>query len=239
MTSSSSGVVPDPLPPGPAVGGGLADRLRRTAAELGLDLPAPEKEWERSAEFKDADGRWVCINTPNRRRRHDVRFRKQGAWLATGRTADLAAVVRATVAWMSGADLEQTRAVAPFIRFGDWAVAHEREPLDPVELAWWHKLDRYHLPPWDRRPHSRALTEAAHAQPALRRLMPVNSHYMLWFSTRVNFPYASVGYSVDPHHDGLYVVRNEKGEVVARTETPEEAVALVVAALPEDAGPAR
>ncbi|WP_371502468.1 DUF6193 family natural product biosynthesis protein [Kitasatospora sp. NBC_00374] len=189
------------------------------------------------AKFNGADGRQVVVHTLDKRRQYGVRFHKQGAWLATGATADISALVRATAAWMSGADLEQTRAVAPFVRFGTWALAHERQPLGRVELAWWHKLDSFHLPPRDRHPRALALLQAAHAQPSLRQLMPVTSHFMLWFSATIDYPYARVGFSIDPYRDGRYLVR-DRGEVVARTATPEEAVAIVVAALPEDTGPA-
>ncbi|GAA4993714.1 hypothetical protein GCM10025734_23010 [Kitasatospora paranensis] len=166
-----------------------------------------------------------------------VRCGRQGASLAAGTTEDLAAVARAVAAWMGGAGLERTRVAAPFIRFRPWALDHEREPFDQVELAWRHKLDRFHMLPGRRRPHVEALVEAAHAQPALRRLMPVTSHFVLWFSTRVNHPYERVGYAIDPQGDGQYVVR-DLGEVIACTTTPEEAVALAVAALPEGTGPA-
>ncbi|MFJ9847533.1 DUF6193 family natural product biosynthesis protein [Kitasatospora sp. NPDC101155] len=238
MTSSSANLAPDPvrrLPP--ETDGSLADTLCRTAAQLDLSLPMPGDKWERKAEFSN-DGRRVVVLVLRDERGYWVRCHKQGAWLATGVTAELIAVVRAAAAWMGGAGLEQTRDVAPFIRFGDWAVAHEREPLDPVELAWCHKLDSLRLSPWDRSPRNLALLEAAYARPELRRLTPVTSHFMLWFSTRAHFPYARVGYSIDPHPDGRYVVR-DKGDVVAHTASPEEAVALVVAALPMDIGPAR
>ncbi|MEU8779091.1 DUF6193 family natural product biosynthesis protein [Streptomyces sp. NPDC048606] len=158
--------------------------------------------------------------------------------LACGWTADLAEAVRATAAWTGGAGLEETRACAPFIRFRPWALDHERVPLGAVELAWRIKLDRIHMPPYDRHPRPHAALAAAYAQPMLRRLMPVNSHFNLWFSTRVEkFWQTRVGYLICPYDEGLYGVRNEGG-LVARTETPEEAVALVVAALPEVLGPA-
>ncbi|MFI9363274.1 DUF6193 family natural product biosynthesis protein [Kitasatospora sp. NPDC053057] len=158
--------------------------------------------------------------------------------LAWGWTADLAEVVRATAAWTGGAGLEETSAHAPFVRFRPWALVHEREPFGVVELEWRVKLDRIHMPPYDRHPRPHALLAAAYAQPVLRRLMPVNSHFNLWFSTSVEeFWRARVGYIICPYDEGLYGVRKE-GELVARTETPEEAVAFVVAALPEGLGPA-
>ncbi|MFF2956705.1 DUF6193 family natural product biosynthesis protein [Kitasatospora sp. NPDC057965] len=237
MASSSTNHLPGPVSHlRPESDGSLADTLCRTAARLGLSLPMAEDTWERKAEFHN-DGRRVVVRLLRDERGYWVRCHKQGAWLATGMTAELTAVVRAAAAWTGGADLERIRDAAPFIQFGDWALAHEREPLDPVELAWCHKLDSLRLSPWDRTPRNLALLEAAYARPELRRLTPVTSHFMLWFSTRAHFPYARVGYSIDPRPDGRYVVR-DRGDVVAHTASPEEAVALVVAELPNDTGPA-
>ncbi|MET9697801.1 DUF6193 family natural product biosynthesis protein [Streptomyces sp. NPDC006529] len=158
--------------------------------------------------------------------------------LAWGETADLAEVVRATAAWTGGLGLEETRASAPFVRFRPWALVQEREPFGVVELAWRVKLDRVHMPPYDRHPRPHALLVAAYARPVLRQLMPVNSHFNLWFSTSVEeFWKTRVGYTICPYDEGLYGVRHG-GRLVARAETPEEAVALVVAALPEGLGPA-
>ncbi|MFJ1705915.1 DUF6193 family natural product biosynthesis protein [Kitasatospora sp. NPDC088346] len=236
MIPSSSGPVPDlALPAGTPATGSLTDRLSRTATELGLGLPAPEDGSAFRCVFEGADGDRVVVRDLREEcRRLCVRFHRQGAWLADGRTADLAAVVRAAAAWTAGAGLERTRAAAPFVRFGDWALAHEREPLGPVELAWWHKLDSFRLPPLARHANALAVVEAAHAQPRLRQLMPATSHFMLWLST-VEHPRVRVGHSVEPQADGRFFLR-DRGTVLASTATAEEAVALVVAALPEDVG---
>ncbi|MFD8781691.1 DUF6193 family natural product biosynthesis protein [Kitasatospora sp. NPDC059599] len=237
MTPSSPDLVPDPAPHHrPETDGPLVDALSRTAVRLGLSLPAPEDTWERRAEFSDG-GRRVVVHLLRDGRGYWVRLHRKGAWLAAGSTAELTATVRVAAAWIGGANLERTRALAPFIRCGDWALAHEREPLDPVELAWWHMIDSHRLSPWGGNPHSLALLEAAHARPELRQLMPVTSHFMLWFSTRVQYPYTRVGYSIDPRPDGRYVVRN-RGDVVAHSASLDEALALTVAALPEHTLPA-
>ncbi|MEU9129319.1 DUF6193 family natural product biosynthesis protein [Kitasatospora sp. NPDC048540] len=238
MTSSSL-----PLPTPPETATSLADALRRAAARLGLDLPAPEENWERRAEYGAAGDRRVIVRDLQDERGYWVHCRLRDAWLASGAAPDLDAVVRCAAAWSSGAGLEATRAAAPFIGFGEWALAHEREPLDPVELAWWHLIDSVRRSPfaWDRGPHALgrlALLEAAHARPELRRLRPVTSHYILWFSSSTELPYVRVGYSIEPLRDGRYLVR-DRGEAVAHTGTPEEAVALAVASLPQGTGPAR
>lgn len=66
--------------------------------------------------------------------------------------------------------LEEAKEQAPCIEFRPWALAHEREPLGAVELAWCLKLDRIHMPPMNRFPRVHALLAAAYAQPVLRQL---------------------------------------------------------------------
>ncbi|MEU9863576.1 DUF6193 family natural product biosynthesis protein [Streptomyces sp. NPDC047971] len=220
--------------------GALRAALGRTAERLGLVLPESDGKWRRLAEYVDArSGRRVLVCPPGEgQRAFQVILQDNGTRLACGWTADLAEVVRATAAWTGGAGLEETRARAPFVQFRPWALVHEREPFGVVELTWRVKLDRVHMPPYDRHPRPHALLAAAYAQPVLRRLMPVNSHFNLWFSTSVEERGRTrVGYVVCPYDDGLYGVRNDGG-LITRTETPEEAVAVVVAALPEGIGPA-
>ncbi|MER7845471.1 DUF6193 family natural product biosynthesis protein [Kitasatospora sp. NPDC096077] len=215
--------------------GALHAALGRTAEELGLVLPESDREWRRLAEYRAADGgRRVTVCPPDERRgAFEVSFQQHGPRLAFGKTGDLTEVARATAAWTGGAGLEETRARAPFVRFRPWALAHEQEPFGAVELTWQLKLDRVHMPPYDRFPRVHALLAAAYAQPVLRGLMPVNSHFNLWFSTGVEeFWKSRVGYIVCPNDEGRYGVWDGQ-ELIARTETPEEAVALVVAALPE------
>ncbi|MFE4519198.1 DUF6193 family natural product biosynthesis protein [Kitasatospora sp. NPDC056783] len=220
--------------------GALRAALREAAEELGLGLPEPDGQWGRLAEYLGAgNGRGVVVSPPgNGRRTFDVRLRLNGTPLASGGTSDLAKAARAVAAWTGGVGLEETRARDSFIKYRPWALAHEREPFDKVELTWLVKLDRIHSAPFSRHPRAHAVLAAAYAQPVLRALMPVNSHYNLWFSSTIKEPWkAKVGYVLCPYDEGLYGVWS-RGELIARTETAEEAVALVVAALPEGTGPA-
>jgi hypothetical protein len=168
-----------------------------------------------------------------------VYLHSNGLRLAGGRTADPAEVVRAVVAWTGGAGLEETKEQSPCIEFRPWALAHEREPLGAVELEWRRRLDGIHLPPMNRFRRVHALLAAAYAQPVLRQLFPVTSHFNLWFSTSTtaNRNTTGVGPMIWPHDEGFYGVRDGH-ELLARFETPEEAVAFVVAGLPEGLGPA-
>ncbi|WP_329620017.1 DUF6193 family natural product biosynthesis protein [Streptomyces sp. NBC_01255] len=81
---------------------------------------------------------------------------------------------------------------------------------------------------------------AAYAQPRLRQLFPLVSHGVMYFSGCTGMPAAHVGGQVYPRGaDGRFWVRGPKGVgTVGRTETLEEAFALVVANLPEECGPA-
>ncbi|BAJ31866.1 MULTISPECIES: DUF6193 family natural product biosynthesis protein [Kitasatospora] len=220
----------------------LGEVLLRAAAGLGIVLPEPEELWDGLAVYVVAGlDRGMRVSADDERRRaYWVHLRSGGLRLAAGSTADPAELVRALAAWAGGAGLAETRARAPFVEFRPWALAHEREPLDTVELAWCRLLDRFHTPPMNRFVRARALVAAAYARPVLRRLMPVTSHGNLWFSTSTtaNRRLTGVGPMIWPSYEGSYAVRDGH-EVLARFETPEEAVAFVLAGLPEGIGPAR
>ncbi|MFE2231276.1 DUF6193 family natural product biosynthesis protein [Streptomyces sp. NPDC059442] len=81
---------------------------------------------------------------------------------------------------------------------------------------------------------------AASAQPRLRRLFPLVSHGVMYFSGCTGMPAAHVGGQVCPRGtDGRFRVRGPRGvRTLGRAETLEEAFALVVANLPEECGPA-
>ncbi|MFE3877501.1 DUF6193 family natural product biosynthesis protein [Kitasatospora sp. NPDC059146] len=220
----------------------LGERLLRAAEGLGVVLPEHEGPWRGTAAYVDAglDRRVWVRPADEQGRTFWVYLQSNGRCLAGGSTADPAEVVRAVVAWTGGAGLAGTREQAPCIEFRPWALAHEREPLGAVELEWCRRLDGIHMPPMNRFPRVHALLAAAYAQPVLRQLMPVTSHFNLGFSTGITAKRTTtrVGPMIWPHDEGFYGVRNG-GTLLARLETPEEAVAFVVAVLPEGIGAAR
>ncbi|MFJ8041813.1 DUF6193 family natural product biosynthesis protein [Kitasatospora sp. NPDC096147] len=133
--------------------------------------------------------------------------------------------------WLGGAGLAETEIAAPFIRYSPWALVHEREPLDPVELAWQHGLDLRRRPVRRTFPHELALWEAAHARPELRCLVPSTSHRMLRFRAADEEHSRLVGGGVDPLPDGSYQVRGLELPDPAPTTDPAEAIAVVVASV--------
>ncbi|MFI1523096.1 DUF6193 family natural product biosynthesis protein [Kitasatospora cineracea] len=154
--------------------------------------------------------------------------------LAEGRPPDLLPALRAVSAWLAGADLAAIRRTAPFLHVQEWAFTHERTPLDRIELNWRVRMQGLAHGPYPvAREDVKALWEAAFAQPRLRRLRPVTSHYTLWFSSTPDYPFERVGASVEPLHRGGYLVRAGGGEP-ATVATAAEAVALAVAALPPE-----
>ncbi len=223
-------------------GGVLRVMLGRAAEGLGVVLPEPDAQWSGIAVYADTGlGRRVSVHPADEQHRAFwVYLQSNGPRLACGWTTDPAEVVRAAAAWTGGAGLEETKEQAPCIEFRPWALAYEREPLGAVELAWCRRLDGIYMPPMNRFPRVHALLVAAYAQPVLRQLMPVTSHHNLWFSTSTTARYNTtrVGYMIWPHDEGCYGVRN-RSELLARFQAPEEAVAYVVAVLPEGIGPAR
>lgn len=88
------------------------------------------------------------------------------------------------------------------------------------------------------------LLAAAGAEPRLRRLYPFTSHFTLVFSSCTRYPYLVEAPAVEPLHDGRFRVHGAGGggggggAVIGETDTAEEAVALVMAHLPDDLGPA-
>lgn len=81
------------------------------------------------------------------------------------------------------------------------------------------------------------LVEAAGAEPRLRRLYPVNSHFTLLFSSSTTYPWTVEGGSIEPLRDGRFTVRRRHPYgVIGMTDSPEEAVALVLELLPTDTG---
>ncbi|RKE23294.1 DUF6193 family natural product biosynthesis protein [Streptomyces sp. TLI_171] len=224
-----------PGPDAAAEAAALGAEIARAAAEAGVRLPEPTRLHRRSAEFtggpQDPSAGQAQLRWWGPVPGVHVTLRRGLATLAQGRTEDLVAAVRATAAWLAGTDLAGTREVAPFLEVRDWAFAHEREPLGRVELRWRVRLQ--HLDSdLARFPQSaRALWEAAFAEPRLRRLFPVTSHHVLWFSSSATLPFERVGGAVDPLHSGAYLVHQRGGETVT-VDTAEEAVALVVASLP-------
>ncbi|GLW56127.1 DUF6193 family natural product biosynthesis protein [Kitasatospora phosalacinea] len=212
----------------------FAAELARIAAAADVPLPAPGRQYWFGTDFEGQSVRPAARGgsggpTPDQAR---IRWKQddsapflalsRGAVpLALGSTPDLAEAVRAASAWLAGADLAGVRHTAPFLDVQDWALAHERTPLDPVELEWRIRLQNFDHA-WHPEPaRVRQLWRAAFAEPRLRPLRPVSSHYTLWFSRTLHFPYESAGVAVEPRTDGTYQVRGHRRHRAVAEALPE------------------
>ncbi|MER0241138.1 DUF6193 family natural product biosynthesis protein [Streptomyces sp. HSW2009] len=249
MTSNSprpaNPADPD-LYPDLAAAGSLAEALESAAAEQGLDLGAIQRndsEPLRSAGIISSDaGRapcWVFVGVKSRW--FSINGWSQGIELLTGTTSELAEVARAAAGWRSGAGLGEIQRVAPFIKVSELVAAHEVGPAEAVSVQWGLLCDDLRRQAGRLEParQTLALAEVAAEEPKLRQLYPFTSHWSLHFSTCTGFPYAWDVPFVDLLKDGRYrVCGPARGTVVGEADTAEQAIALVLAGLPADCGPA-
>lgn len=230
--------------------GSLAGALDRVAAELRLDVGDIRPNRNNPLLFADlGEAPQICrapisITSAALIRSFTINGWSRGAHLISGGTSDLRELVRAAAIWRSGAALADIRRECPWIKVSDLAFAHERGPADAVAVQWEHVRAQMREPMGDRpfEPGIRA-ADAAHAEPRLHQLFPFISHGMLGFSRCTGFPFTSdvpwVGY-VSP--EGCYQVRqsgwSDDRVVLGQAASAADAIALVVANLPDGCSPA-
>lgn len=248
MSQDTAGVAtpaagPDPsLYPDLAAAGSLRAALEKVAADLALDLGELPADGQGGGEAAAAPGpaphrRPLTIHLGAQERRFVVSGWSRGVELIRGDTDDLEEVAKATAAWHAGASLHELAARCPFVTFGELAEAHERGPADAVTVKW--RQLREALQGGVPFPTIRELVDTAYAEPRLRMLFPFTSQWSLHFTTCTGFPYTWVVPFVDPLKDGRFrVCGPSRGKVIGEADSAEEAIALVVAHLPADVGPA-
>jgi hypothetical protein len=169
-------------------------------------------------------------------RRFLMEFWERGVMMARGKTTDLAAAAGAVGLWQAGSRLSELHSACPFVEYGPLAEANERG--EAVEAKW--TIYRHTTAPHV----DHDLVEAAYAQPSLRALFPFHSHRSLNFSRCTGYPYTHDVPVIVPRPDGTYRVtwwqdRSPHGAAsIGEADNPHDAVALVLAHLPDDCGPA-
>lgn len=221
--------------------GQLALAIQGAAAELAIDVGTvvPNGSERRLAALIGSTmaGREpITVNLAARERWFLVSGWSQGVQLVSGRTADLTEVVRAASAWRQGAPLDEIRRAAPFVEVTSLALAHERGPADAIAEQW--RILRARWSGED--PRSVAgIIEAAYAVPVLRRLFPFTSHGTLCFSTCTGYPYSAGIPGVAPRQGGGYLLMTGwAGKIVGEADDADDAIAVLLAHLPADVGPA-
>ncbi|MFC8176237.1 DUF6193 family natural product biosynthesis protein [Streptomyces sp. NPDC057325] len=242
----------EPTPAGPdlhpdlAAAGSLAAALSLAAARQGLDLGVvlsndsdPPRAAGVASTAPDREPCWIFMGSESRW--FNINGSHQGVRLLSGSTSDLSALVRAAAGWRNGAGLREIQGDAAFIEVSELAEAHERGPAEAVTVQWRLLLEGLRQDA-DRLGLARqtlALAEVASAEPRLRQLYPLTSHWSLHFTTCTGFPYSWDVPFVDPLGDGRYrVCGPSRGTVIGEADTAAAAISMVVGALPANCGPA-
>lgn len=226
--------------------GSLAAALWQAAAEEGLDfgaVPTVSSNQLLSVEIGEAPRFHrapLAVMCGASKRSFLVSGWIRGVYTLNGGTSDLREVARAARSWQSGAPLADIQRDHPWIVVEEMAFAHERGPAEAVAMQWSRLRAQMRDEQFDLGIRA---AEAAYAEPRLRQLFPYTSHWVLCFTRCTGNPFTRdvpcIAYASSL--DG-YVVRwpgwGDTTRVLGETGTAEEAVALVVANLPEGTGPA-
>ncbi|MEU0385260.1 DUF6193 family natural product biosynthesis protein [Streptomyces chartreusis] len=162
----------------------------------------------------------------------------QGLPLVDGRTDDLAEVATAARAWHDGAALEDIRRAAPVVHLSGRFEVPDNDPARLAESEWRGMLQEASELEYAWQEAYQALIEAAYAEPALRALYPLTSHWALRFSTTTRPGLTVVGPCLTAGSDGVFGVG--RGFITADLglfATAREAVASAVRRLPAGLGP--
>jgi Family of unknown function (DUF6193) len=255
------------LYPDIAAHGSLAVAVRDLAATHGLDLgsvrPAPEPGWVLCGAVLESAAGKVSLLLGSEDRVVMVTCWRRGVALASGSAPELLPVARAAEAFLRGDSLADLRDHHTFMRVRDLAFAFDAGT--EVEAMWQLMMAHLEFPMpshphgegydatarrmWreyvDREARIRRMALAAAEQPALRMLFPFTSHWVLCFSRCTGYPYTWDLPKIEPAGAGSYRVWDggtnpnlSGGRLLADGVDVREAVAAVVAALPDNCGPA-
>ncbi|MET7375107.1 DUF6193 family natural product biosynthesis protein [Micromonospora arida] len=229
------------LYPEVAAAGSLAAALDAIAVQYGLSLgtvraldsSSPLTSASVPGESSVRDDLTVSASTDERRFR--LGGWGQGIHLIVGDTDDLVGVVRAAHGWRAGTPLHDIRRSVPFVVLTRRGEVVEQGPAGVVAAEWQWLRQRTEEADW---PNHTALIEAAYNEPRLRQLYPYTSHSVLNFSTTTGYPFSPTLVSLSAHSSRSNFRVWGRREVLGETATATEAVALAVAHLPADLGPA-
>jgi hypothetical protein len=226
------------LYPEVAAAGSLAAALDAVAARHGLSLrtvralePSPLTSAGVPSESPVRDDLGVIASTGERH----LNFEGwgQGIQLIVGNTDDLVEVVRTAHLWRAGTPLHDIRRSLPFVVLTRRGEVAEQGPAEVVAAEWQWLRQRT-----GETANHMALIEAAYNEPRLRQLYPYTSHSVLNFSTTTGYPFSPSPVSLTAHSSPPNFQVWGRRQVLGETATATEAVALAVAHLPADLGPA-
>lgn len=215
--------------------GGLANALQAALRKIGSSLSV--SELDKSIRFivyahVESGERFSQIYIGSRTRMFSFDFWNRGVCLADGATPEILEVAGSIDKWIaSGCSTGELASAFRFVHVKPTAAAYERGA--EVEVRWREYLASL----GDRFPELTAFVIAAAAEPRLRQLFPFTSLNLFCFSRRTGYPFTRDTPHVVPLGRDQYEVISCSGKSLGRGSAA-EAVAMAVAALPPDCGPA-
>ena len=213
--------------------GGLANALRAALREIGSGLPVSELDVRFVVYARIESGtRFSQIYIGAQERLFSFDFWNRGVCLANGTTPEILAAARSIDKWITSSCTtgELARAFS-FVQLNPGADVYERG--EEVEMRWRGYLASL----GERFPELTAFVTAAAAEPRLRQLFPFTSLNRFCFSRCTGYPFTRDTPHVVPLGRDQYEVMSYSGESLGHGNAL-EAVALAVAALPPNCGPA-
>ncbi|TYB43637.1 DUF6193 family natural product biosynthesis protein [Actinomadura chibensis] len=213
---------------------GLAAALLEAAAAAGIDLdvrrPAETDPTVLTSASVESDrGTFIVISGADPGL-FSFWVVSRGVRVLSGVGGDLSAIAQVIDEWRSGTALREIGARWTFVNAD--INADERERGDLVALQWRELRED---PDNDER--IMPLLEAAHADPRLRALYPVVSHYRLLFSRRAAPPYEFLGLKAYRGRDGAHVVAGQDDVPLKETPSAEEAISFLASRIEESRSP--
>ncbi|MFJ9776745.1 DUF6193 family natural product biosynthesis protein [Kitasatospora sp. NPDC101157] len=225
------------LYPEVARAGSVRDALQAAADRAGHELTVEltsSPGWRHVAAKAETGARLATVSMLRARERtFALNCWTNGIHMASGSAQGLAEIAGAMHAWVrAGAGVRELTERWPFLRTWELAEAHERGEAVPAR---WRMMLRGPA----RRQDSdfRDLVEAAHAEPRLRALSPGRSMWWFTLSRRAEPPICHDLPRTRPLGEGRYEVTLADRRV-REVDGAAAAVAVILAALPDDAVPA-
>lgn len=215
--------------------GGLVNALQATLLKIGSSLCVsgldPSLQFVVYARV-GLRGRFSQIYLGAKIRMFSFDFWNRGVCLAHGATPDIQDMAAAIDRWVvSGCSTGELARDFCFVQAEAYAATYERG--EEVELRWQNYLKSL----GECFPELTAFVTAAAAEPKLRQLFPFTSLNRFCFSRCTGYPFTRDTPHVVPLGDEQYEVVGPSGKSLGRGSAA-DAVALAVAALPPDCGPA-
>ena len=214
---------------------GLANAVQAALCMIGSSLSVSEPD--KSVSFVvyarvESGHRFSQIYIGAKTRIFSFDFWNRGVCLAHGATPEIMEMAIALDKWIaSNYSAGELASTFHFVQIKPTAADYERG--EEVEMRW----RQYVASLGERFPELTAFVAAAAAEPKLRQLFPFTSMNRFCFSRCTGYPFTRDTPHVVPLGADEYEVISSSGESLGRSNAA-GAVALTVAALPPDCGPA-